>query len=201
MRNTWKKKALLGGGFIGAAALLLAAVVLVSPGNGSPAATDQEQVIVHEWCTCLAVRGSDGVTLGGMVDSEEVLPAFVEERGLASWQRSHIFSKMETPVTYFYTDRPRDVQVRVDMPKGILTHWFPNVCQYGPDPSAKGAAAVGGYLDWCSIHLIPENHPQLREPNSNATFLLKNGHRYSGLIESEDANQVRLVTGAYSVQS
>jgi hypothetical protein len=199
MRTLCKTNQPLMGAFAGIVVLVLASWILASPGNRSPATPDQGQLIVHEWGTFLSVQGSDGVTLGGMVDSEEVLPGFVEERGLASWQRAHIFSKMETPVTYFYTDRPRDVQVRVDMPKGVLTHWFPNVCQYGPNPSAKGAAAVGGYLDWCSIHLIPANHPQIHEPSSNATFVLKNGRSYSGLIEAEDARQVRLVTGPYSV--
>src|SRR5205085_12568968 len=109
---------------------LLASLALASPGHPSATASARSDLIVHEWGTFLSVQGSDGVTLGGMVDSEEVLPSFVEGRGLASWQRSRIYSKMETPVTYFYTDRPRDVQVRIDMPKGILTHWYPNVCQY-----------------------------------------------------------------------
>lgn len=199
MHKTWKHNAPLVAGLAGTAVLLLAWFALASPGNRSSVATDQGPLIVHEWGTFLSVQGSNGVTLGGMVDSEEVLPSFVEERGLASWQRSHIFCKMETPVTYFYTDRPRDVQVRVDMPQGILTHWFPNVCHYGPDLTAKGAAAVGGYLDWCSIHLIPENHPQLKTPNPTATFALKNGRVYSGLVESENATQVRLVTGPYSL--
>jgi hypothetical protein len=31
--------------------------------------------------------------------------------------------KMETPVTYFYTDRPMTAFVKVDMPRGLLTHW------------------------------------------------------------------------------
>ena len=159
---------------------------------------DPDPLIVHEWGTFLSVEGSDGVTLGGMVDSDEVLPSFVEERGIASWQRAQLFSKMETPVTYFYTKRPRDVQVRVDMPKGILTHWFPNVCLYGPKPTA-GAAAVGGFLDWCNIHLIPENHPQAKEPISTATLALKDGTVHFGLLESEDADKIQLVTGPYSV--
>src|SRR5438445_12606677 len=173
-KNKLARRALLAG----TAVLLLVSWGVTAPENRPPI-TNADPLIVHEWGTFLSVQGSNGVTLGGMVDSEEVLPSFVEERGLASWQRSHIFSKMETPVTYFYTDRPRDVQVRVDMPKGILTHWFPTVCQYGPNP--KGVAAVGGYLDWCSLHLIPENHPQVRAPNSNATFVLQNGSVYFGL--------------------
>src|SRR5262249_1380929 len=129
-----------------------------------------------------------------------ILPPFVEERGLASWKRAHMFSKMETPVTYFYTDQPRDVQVRVEMPQGLLTHWFPNVCLYGPKPSASGTAGTGSYLDWCSIHLIPENHPQAKAPNPTVTLKLRNGQMFSGLVESEDATQVRLITGPYALR-
>src|SRR5436305_6855148 len=114
------------------------------PTPDPPPPPSADPLVVHEWGTFLSVQGSDGVTLGGMVDSEEVLPSFVEQRGLPSWQRMLMFTKMETPVTYFYTNHPRDVQVRVDMPKGILTHWFPNVHSYGPKPNGP-APAAGSY--------------------------------------------------------
>jgi hypothetical protein len=198
VRTLWKTNKPLLGAWTGTAVLALVSWAVASPGHRPPATPDPDPLIVHEWGTFLSVQGSDGVTLGGMVDSDEVLPSFVEERGIASWQRAQLFSKMETPVTYFYTKRPRDVQVRVDMPKGILTHWFPNVCLYGPKPTAA-AAAVGGFLDWCNIHLIPENHPQAKEATSTATLALRDGKVYSGLIASENADQVQLVTGPYSI--
>jgi len=113
-------------------------------------------LVVHEWGTFLSVQGSNGEALGGMVDSDEVLPLFVEERGIQAWQRSMMSQKMETPVTYFYTDQPRDVAVRVEMPKGILTHWFPAVRNFGPDPMWKGPPA-GSYLDWPIVHLTPSS--------------------------------------------
>jgi hypothetical protein len=110
-------------------------------------------LLVHEWGTFLSVQGSNGEVLGGMVDSDEVLPGFVEARGFPTWQRSLIMQKMETPVTYFYTDTPRDVAVRVEMPQGILTHWFPAVHGYGPGPSITSGPS---YLDWRRVHLIPD---------------------------------------------
>ena len=65
--------------------------------------------------------------------------------------------KGETPVTYFYTDRPRVVQVKVDMPDGVLTHWYPNVCRFGPRPTGKPEAAPrNSYLDWCNVTLLPQ---------------------------------------------
>jgi len=84
---------------------------------GERSAQTKHPLIVHEWGTFLSVQGSNGEALGGMVDSDEVLPLFVEERGIQAWQRSMMSQKMETPVTYFYTDQPRDVAVRVICPR------------------------------------------------------------------------------------
>jgi hypothetical protein len=127
---------------------------------------------VHEWGTFLSVQGSDGVTLGGMVDSEEHLPGFVRERGLQGRSRDSINYKMETPVTYFYTDRPREVKLRVDMPKGTLTHWYPAVQEYDRRPPGK-TPPTSSFLDWGKIELIPDTRsapaPAL-EPAGNSTW-------------------------------
>src|SRR5262249_30274635 len=77
--------------------------------------TSKDTLIVHEWGTFLSVQGSDGGTLGGMVESEEDLPNFVRERGLGGRNRACLMQKVETPVTYFYTDRPRTVKMRAEM--------------------------------------------------------------------------------------
>src|SRR5262245_7712351 len=106
---------------LAAAGLLLAPVAHAGPGPGQrPPADAKPNLLVHEWGTFLSVQGSDGVTLGGMAASEEVLPPFVEARSIATFNRTYARTKMETPVTYFYTDRPQVVSVRVDMPKGLL---------------------------------------------------------------------------------
>src|SRR5262249_31716210 len=141
-----------------AVSLLLAAIAVASPGPGEkPPANAKPNLVVHEWGTFLTVQGSDGVTLGGMVASEEVLPPFVESRSIATFNRTYAMTKMETPVTYFYTDRPQAVSVRVDMPKGLLTHWYPMVRQFGPEPLADLAtAAKGSYLDWARVELLPQ---------------------------------------------
>ncbi len=93
--------------------------------------------IVHEWGTFLSVQGSDGKTIGGMVESDEPLPGFVITRSQngadRSYARRNILSKMETPVTYFYTDRPRFVQFEAKMPKGLLTHWYPGITSMLPE--------------------------------------------------------------------
>jgi hypothetical protein len=143
-----------------------ATLAAASPGRlprGSP--PNEGRLIVHEWGTFLSVQGSDGGTLGGMVDSEERLPIFVRERRLDGRNRACMFLKMETPVTYFYVDRPRTVQVRVDMPQGLLTHWFPVVRGYGPPPQAKPATpAPGSFLDWGRVELLPDVRPHIVGP-------------------------------------
>lgn len=134
---------------LAAAGLCWAAVSAVA---GSP--PDPGKLIVHEWGTFLAVQGSDGVTLGGMVESEERLPDFVRQRAYEG--RSPFTYKMETPVTYFYVDRPRSVQVRVAMNGGVLTHWFPAVQSFGP-PTVKGKPAPANtFLDWATVELTPD---------------------------------------------
>jgi hypothetical protein len=134
---------------------LVAALAAATAGHAASDEPTQKPFVVHEWGTFLAVQGSDGVTLGGMVDSDEVLPAFVEARGPASFARMNMFSKMETPVTYFYTDRPRTVHVRIDMPKGLLTHWFPLVAAYGPIPGNGPAKPEKSFLQWSNVQVLP----------------------------------------------
>jgi hypothetical protein len=43
-----------------------------------------------------------------------------------------VTQKLETPVIYFYTDEPRDVQVDVDFPRGYMTRWYPDATEYTP---------------------------------------------------------------------
>src|SRR5262249_368429 len=131
--------------------------------RGSP--RDEGRLIVHEWGTFLSVQGSDGGTLGGMVDSEERLPIFVRERSLDGGNRACYFHELETPVTYFYVDRRRTVKVRVDMPQGLLTHWFPAVRSYGPalNPKAPPPTAAS-HLDWGNVELFPDDRERIVGP-------------------------------------
>src|SRR5262249_18618883 len=130
----WKPRAVV----LGTAGLLLfGGYAAASPLPDGPRTPDPGPLIVHEWGTFLSVQESDGGALGGMTDSEEHLPGFVRERKLDGRPRWSIFGKMETPVTYFYVDQPRTVRVRVDMPRGLLTHWYPAVDAFGPPRAPK----------------------------------------------------------------
>src|SRR5438876_696334 len=165
----------------------------VSPGASAP---DSRTFTVHEWGTFLSVQGSDGVTLGGMVDNDEALPAFVESRSIANWNRSMLRIKGETPVTYFYTDRPRVVQVKVDMPEGLLTHWYPNVCRFGPSPMQRPAATPrNSFLDWCNVTLLPSSPMQSKESIElqREIIVTKNGQALLGYVLSETAGTLELL--------
>src|SRR5262245_14248131 len=127
-------------------------------------------LIVHEWGTFTSFSGSDGVRLEFRPLEDDDLPPFVLDRFLQSGA-PNLFSKsqvrvrmrMETPVTYFYTDRERDVNVRVSFPEGLLTEFYPPVARMEPSykmferPYMKGSS-----LDWGLIHLIPTSCFQAR---------------------------------------
>lgn len=129
---------------------------------------------VHEWGTFTTFAGSNGVQLEfrPLLDSD--LPDFVLDRqrqagALSLFTKGSISAplRMETPVTYFYTDQPRQVRVRVDFPQGLLTEFYPPVRTMEPAYTAKRPAALGpSSLDWGEITLIPQNSLEL--PLGNA---------------------------------
>ncbi|HEV3256483.1 MAG TPA: hypothetical protein VG013_06375 [Gemmataceae bacterium] len=186
--------------------LVAAQAVAKAPPDRKPPAEKPGPLVVHEWGTFLSVQGSDGVTLGGMIDSEEQLPIFVRERALGGRNRACLNQKMETPVTYFYTDRPRTVQVRVDMPKGLLTHWYPRVGAFGPPLSDKKAAPSGSFLDWGTVQLIPTNRPRARgaslpplRPVNNLIVVTKKGQVLTGAKVRQTAKDLILNAGGLQV--
>src|SRR4029079_8990453 len=73
-----------------------------------------------------------------LVDSD--LPPFVLDRARQSGTTNPLLKvdlralqSMETPVTYFYTDREPQASVRVRFPQGLLTEFYPPVEQMKPD--------------------------------------------------------------------
>ncbi len=157
-RHHWRFLGLVSAGLVLAALGLWALPSPASPPSPNPTqSTMSSGLVVHEWGTFLSIQGSDGATLGGMIDSEEKLPLFVRERDLNGRNRACFWLKMETPVTYFYTDRPMTVEVKVDMPRGLLTHWFPAVQTFGP-PTGPAARPISpaSFLDWGKVELFPD---------------------------------------------
>jgi len=103
--------------------------------------------IVHEWGTNTVVVSSDGKQLRGMHHEEEDLPAFVYDRlSQGEFLGYPSVSKMETPVDYFYSDRPLIAAVSVAMPNGLLTQWYPGVREFAPS-IVDGAFGRTGKVD------------------------------------------------------
>lgn len=144
-------------------ALLVPALVRAddAPGNA---------LVVHEWGTFTSVFSSDGTQQAGVHRDDVDLPEFVVPRG-GEWgpiwyglrdclrreglRDAPVTQKMETPVTYFYADRPMQVAVKVRFPSGILTHWYPSVQSDGPAFPIRGQRLADGVLDWGTLDLVP----------------------------------------------
>ena len=188
---------------LGGVALALA---VPTPPDASPRARDDApapnpppadgKLVLHEWGTFTGFAGSDGVhrPFGTTVGGD--LPAFVMSRqeqaerqgvklstGFLLRKAGGVFAlqRMETPVIYFYSDRPRDVSVGVDFPQGLLTEFYPPVRRmapaFGEGPGEYGAVAkgdeavwdldqvapappakaklAGGALDWGKVRIVP----------------------------------------------
>src|SRR4051794_10117103 len=111
-RNIWAS---------GIAAGLVAIAAIVFPGllHGFDAgkASSPGKLVVHEWGTFTNFSGSDGVNLEFRPLTPRDLPQFIMTPFIQPGSPGREFLKaqfyarqrMETPVTYFYTDVPRTV--------------------------------------------------------------------------------------------
>jgi hypothetical protein len=130
------------------------------------AATDAAdgKLIMHEWGTFTSFSGSNGVQLDFRPLINEDLPEFVFDRrmqaGVPLFTKRLIRAqiRMETPVTYFYTDEERTVRAKVDFPNGLLTEFYPPVVAMTPpyDSMKESSRPFDkSTLDWGEIDLIP----------------------------------------------
>jgi hypothetical protein len=158
-RNIWAS---------GIAAGLVAFASIVFPAllhgfdAGKPSPTGK--LVVHEWGTFTNFSGSDGVNLEFRPLVTSDLPRFIMTPFNQPGSPGRDFGKnqfyarqrMETPVTYFYTDQPRTVNVRVDFPQGALTEWYPVVKKFQSGKADNSLDIVGrAYLDWGTVRLTP----------------------------------------------
>lgn len=121
--------------------------------------------VVHEWGTFTSFSGSDGVRLEFRPLVDDELPSFVSNR---VWQGGGMdlllgkfdlsaLQRMETPVTYFYVDEPREVEVKVAFPQGLLTEFYPPVQKMLPAfQRGKRPELANSLLDWGRIRLLPQ---------------------------------------------
>ena len=166
----WKNWGWLGA--LTGACLVVAGLIQFSGKSQAVANLDRSasaqpgKLIVHEWGTFTSFSGSNGAQLDFRPLLNEDLPSFVLDResqfGVPVFTKSRIRAKirMETPVTYFYTDVERTIQANVGFPKGLLTEFYPPVDKLTPAHKAKlttsGHEIFGNStLDWGDVHLIP----------------------------------------------
>lgn len=78
---------------------------------------------------------------------------------------SHVTTKMETPVIYFHTDRPRSVRVHVDFEKGLLSQFYPSARLDGfrAGDDADLARIQRTSLEW-RLDLVPDPAKAPRVP-------------------------------------
>jgi len=134
-------------------------------------ATCASALEVHEWGTFTVLSGSDGNQISWYQPSSDLaaLPAFVG-RGMVPKSGPAIV-RMETPVIYFYPEKPQKVSVSAVFKNGNITETYP----FSPSPiSFAGQKATwSGTLhppgDKSALALIPEvSDPDPREPYSAA---------------------------------
>lgn len=110
--------------------------------------------VLHEWGTFTTLAGSDGVLLDGIHADDHALPDFVHSR---EGERDGFFGtsvKMETPVIYLYSDREREVRVKVAFPGGLLTTWYPQVRRLSPAIAKEPPPLKDGVLDWGTVKVL-----------------------------------------------
>lgn len=142
--------------------------ILVCSAIGLPAASDPVRgMVVHEWGTFLAMHGSDGITLDGMYHEEHALPPFVHARGRDQLRLRTSNMKGETPVIYFYTDRPARVRVEVGFPAGLWTQWYPQAEMVGPGLAQTGSPPRlrNGRISW-NVDVVPAAGAPARLPDT-----------------------------------
>jgi hypothetical protein len=96
----------------------------------------------HEWGTFTSVQDADGQLIPWHPLVSSQLPGFVYDRKKAATlnQLSYVQGKdfyialqrLETPVIYFYSEQPCQVDVAVRFPRGLITEWYPHADEVGP---------------------------------------------------------------------
>ncbi len=133
------------------AGALAALVMIVAAGviaTASPPAAvapdDRSSLVVHEWGTFSSFSGADGVLLRFHPANTD-LPKFVY-RGRLNRKDQYLGTvSLETPVLYFYSDRPLTAAVRAEFPGGAFTDWFPQA-ERSPKENS---------LSWTDIRVRP----------------------------------------------
>lgn len=113
----------------------------------------------HEWGTFTSFAGRDGhaaewLPLTGSTD----LPTFVEHFQTPEFKgglRGTV--RMETPVLYFYTNRPTTLSVHVSFAQGLITEWYPHANRVEPVGLQTQIRMISYLNDWYRQHKQPDS--------------------------------------------
>ena len=168
----------------------------------APAASDQ--FTAHEWGTFTSVQGADGVALEWNPLIKTDLPGFVHNRAVRQGDLPGVlllnalgkgampsYTRMETPVIYFYSDRERTADVRVSFPQGRITEWYPQATRLGPYATTnlpELPLAGRSFIEWAGVKILP---PDTKEISAGKLLREKGGSHYYEAREV-DANFVRV---------
>jgi hypothetical protein len=112
--------------FLLGAVLFIPVVTKLKAQDQSPR---QDRFVAHEWGTFTSVSTADGKQqLWNPLGGPSELPSFVYRSSDANQcfkGGTLAMVRMETPVIYFYSDREVRASVKVDLPKGCITEWYP----------------------------------------------------------------------------
>lgn len=150
--------------------IVLATMLAATAGAATrPTSQPKAEYIAHEWGTFTSVQGIDGIQLEWNPFVAEELPKFVYNINrptakptkpvlptLISLSKSGILSRqrMETPVIYFYTNKPQTISVDVSFPGGMFTEWFP---QLAPLAANTRPVPMRGMMRWNDVKILPGN--------------------------------------------
>jgi hypothetical protein len=183
---------------------LLVAVALLAIAPALQAA--DPPLIVHEWGTFTSVQGHDGKQAWWLPHLKTDLPEFVYARGvknggikgvqlLRGKETQSAILRMETPVIYFYSDIARAVDVRVRLPKGEITEWYPQATRIGPSfrPDGQGASLEDSLIEWKGVTILPHDTTEVSADSLiRTTEGPKADHYYSA--RATDANLLRVAS-------
>ncbi len=136
-------------------------------------AAGAEKWEAHEWGTFTTFSGSDGGILSwypAQQNAAAELPDFVgfNVPGVGKRFGMKYIARMETPVIYFYTDKPRSVDVKATYHGGVVTEWFPH-----GSPSSPGHPAI-----WKNLFILPPEAEGLTEARPPVAETDKGNHYY-----------------------
>lgn len=168
--------------------LILAAVWL------TPWVTAAEYT-AHEWGTFTSVQAADGRPLEWNPLTVAELPDFVHDltetsspdrrgrlRLLAAKTAFRTLQRMETPVIYFRSEAPVEVDVEVRFPQGIVTEWFP---QARPVLRQADELPRRDRIQWDHVRVLSPAHP--------AVFLRDSGGSHYYAARAAEANPLEVV--------